>query len=109
MKGSKNMMGGMGQMIKQANQMQSRMKKIQEELKQKTYTGKSGGEAISINISGEYLISEINIQDELFKDADKDMLQDLIIIAANDAIKAVKEDSEKQMGQITGGAMPGLF
>lgn len=109
MKGSKNMAGGMQQMLKQANQMQGKMKKIQEELKQKTYTGKSAGEAVCVNVSGEYLISTINIQDELFKEADKDTLQDLITIAANDAIKIAKEDSETQMGQITGGAMPGLF
>lgn len=109
MKNSKNMAGGMQQIMKQANQMQNRMKKVQEELKQKTYSGKSGGEAICVNVSGEYLISTINIQDELFKDADKDMLQDLIIIAANDAIKAAKEDSETQMNQVTGGAMPNLF
>lgn len=109
MKGSKNMMGGMQQMIKQANQMQSRMKKIQEELKQKTYTGKSGGDAICVSVSGEYLISTINIQEELFKDVDKDMLEDLITIAANDAIKAAKEESETQMSQVTGGSMPGLF
>lgn len=109
MNGSKNMAGGMQQMLKQANQMQNRMKKIQEELKQKTYIGKSGGEAISVNVSGEYLISSIAIAEELFKDADKDMLQDLITIATNDAIKAAKKDSETQMNQVTGGAMPGLF
>ncbi|MBE8221804.1 MAG: YbaB/EbfC family nucleoid-associated protein [Bdellovibrionales bacterium] len=109
MKGSKNMAGGMQQMIKQANQMQNRIKKIQEDLNQKTYSGKSGGEAVCVTVSGEYLISTISIKDELFKDADKEMLQDLITIAANDAIKSAKEDSETQMGQATGGAMPGLF
>ncbi|MBE8162624.1 MAG: YbaB/EbfC family nucleoid-associated protein [Bdellovibrionaceae bacterium] len=103
------MAGGMQQMLKQANQMQSRMKKIQEELKQKTYSAKAGGDAVCVSVSGEYLLSKISIQDELFKDADSETLQDLIIIASNEAIKAAKKDSETQMNQVTGGAMPGLF
>lgn len=109
MKFSKNGMGGMQQMLKQANQMQSKMKKIQDELKQKTYSGQSAGKAIDVSVSGDYLIKEITIDDEFFKEADKDSLQDLISIAANQAISAAKKDSETQMNQVTGGAMPGLF
>lgn len=109
MKFPKNGMGGMQQMLKQANQMQSRMKKIQDDLKQKTYSGKSAGKAINVLVSGDYLIKEITIEDDFFKEADKDSLQDLISIAVNQAISEAKKDSETQMNQVTGGAMPGVF
>ena len=102
--------GGMAQLMKQANHMQLKMKKLQEELAQKTYEGTSGGGAVKVTVNGENQIKAIEIQDDVFKSGDKDMLQDMVLTAANDALKVAKETSAKEMEKITGGMnIPGLF
>lgn len=110
MKGHKGMTGGLQKMLKQASQMQSKMKKIQEELNIKEYSGQSGGNAVAVTVTGEYLIKNLSIDKESFKEMDLDMLQDLIVTATNSAIKEAKKDSETQLGAMTGGMnIPGLF
>ncbi len=102
--------GGMQQLLKQANQMQNKMKKVQEELAEKEYEGTAGGGAVTATVNGNYLLVKMNINEEAIDPEDKDMLQDLIITATNDAIKTAKETSEKEMSKITGGfGMPGMF
>lgn len=102
--------GGMAQLMKQANQMQLKMKKLQEELALKTYDGTAGGGAVTVTVSGENLLKAIAIQDDVFKSGDKEMLQDLILAATNDALKVAKDTSAKEMEKITGGMnIPGLF
>ncbi|MGZ5278395.1 MAG: YbaB/EbfC family nucleoid-associated protein [Pseudobdellovibrionaceae bacterium] len=102
--------GGMAQLMKQANQMQLKMKKLQEELAQKTYDGTSGGGAVTVTVNGDSQIQAIAIQDDVFKSGDKDMLQDMLLTAANEALKVAKETSAKEMEKITGGMnIPGLF
>jgi DNA-binding YbaB/EbfC family protein len=102
--------GGMAQLMKQANQMQMKMKKLQEELAQKNYDGTAGGGVVKVTVSGESVVKAIQIQDDVFKSGDKDMLQDLIMAATNDALKTAKEISAKEMEKITGGMnIPGLF
>lgn len=106
----KGMQGGMAQLMKQANQMQMKMKKVQDELAEKTYTGTAGGGAVSIEINGNYLIQKVNISADLMSSGDKDMLQDLIQAATNEAVKTAKDFSSKEMEKITGGMnIPGLF
>lgn len=106
----KGMGGGMAQLMKQANQMQLRMKKLQEELAQRTYDGSSGGEAVKVTVNGDHLIQQIHIDAEVFKSGDVEMLQDLIAAATNDAIKVAKDTSAKEMEKITGGMnIPGMF
>jgi hypothetical protein len=96
--------------MKQANQMQLKMKKLQEELAQKTYEGTSGGGAVKVTVNGENQIKAIEIQDDVFKSGDKDMLQDMVLTGANDALKTAKDTSAKEMEKITGGMnIPGLF
>jgi DNA-binding YbaB/EbfC family protein len=102
--------GGMAQLMKQANQMQLKMKKLQEELAQKDYDGTAGGGAVKVTVSGESVLKAVVISDDVFKSGDKEMLQDLILAAANDALKVAKETSSKEMEKITGGMnIPGLF
>jgi len=106
----KGLGGGMAQLMKQANQMQMKMKKIQEELALKTFDGSSGGGAVQITVTGEHLIQSIKINPEVMKSGDVEMLQDLITAAANDAIKVAKETTSKEMEKVTGGMnIPGLF
>lgn len=110
MKNFPGMGGGMAQLMKQANQMQLKMKKAQEEIAKMTFEGTSGGGAVTATVSGEHLLLSIKIDPEVMKSGDAEMLQDMIVTAANDGIKKAKETSAKEMEKITGGAgIPGLF
>ncbi|MCB0355967.1 MAG: YbaB/EbfC family nucleoid-associated protein [Bdellovibrionales bacterium] len=102
--------GGMQQLMKQANQMQNRMKKVQEELKQREFEGSAGGGGVTVKVNGDTQLTAVMIQQEVINDGDAEMLQDLILAATNDAIKLAKETSQKEMEKITGGfSMPGMF
>ncbi len=107
----KGMAGGMAQLMKQANQMQMKMKKLQDELATKTYDGTAGGGAVTITVNGDHFLKNITINPDVMKSGDVDMLQDLITAAANDAIKVAKETSAKEMEKITGGmgGLSGMF
>lgn len=94
--------GGMQGMMKQMNQMKKRMEKVQEELAQREYEGTAGGEAVKVIVKGENNIDRVEISEDLASSGDQEMLQDLIALAANDALKKAKEDNEKEMGKITG-------
>lgn len=102
--------GGMQQLMKQANQMQNRMKKVQEDLKLREFEGTAGGGGVIVKVNGENMITSVQIQQEVVTDGDVEMLQDLILAASNDAIKLAKDTSQKEMDKITGGvSMPGMF
>jgi DNA-binding YbaB/EbfC family protein len=101
--------GGMAQLMKQANQMQLKMKKVQEELNARTFEGTAGGGAVKVVAAGNSTIQSIAISDDAFKSGDKEMLQDLITVAANEALKTAKDTHSKEMEKITGGMnIPGL-
>lgn len=106
----KGMPGGMQQFLKQANQMQQRMQKLQGELAGKQYDASSGGGAVTVVVSGESKIVSLKISDDVIKSGDAEMLQDLILTAVNEAIKKSKDSYETEMNKITGGlAIPGMF
>ncbi|MCS6838595.1 MAG: YbaB/EbfC family nucleoid-associated protein [Bdellovibrionaceae bacterium] len=106
----KGFSGSMSELIRQANQMQTKMKKVQEELAKQTFEGSSGGGAIKVTVTGEYLVKSVTIDPEFLKTPDTEMLQDMILTAVNEAIKNAKETSQKEMQKITGGlAIPGLI
>jgi nucleoid-associated protein EbfC len=105
----KGMMGGMAGLMKQANQMQLKMKKAQEELALREFTGTSGGGAVTAKVTGENKILALTIDPEVIKQGDAEMLQDLVISAVNDALKTAKETSSQEMSKITGGMnLPGF-
>ncbi len=100
----------MQNLIRQANQMQSKMKKLQEELALKEYSSQSGGGAISVTIRGENHIASLTINPEIFKEADAEMLQDMLTTALNDALETAKKDQDAEMAKLTGQMnIPGLF
>lgn len=102
--------GGMQNLMKQANQMQNKMKKVQEEFSSKTFTGSAGGGAVEVVVTGEYFISSMNIKPEVMEGGDIEMATEMIQLAANDAIKISKAEYKKEMDSITGGAsVPGMF
>ena len=100
----------MQNLIRQANQMQAKMKKLQEELAEKMYEGTSGGGAVKVTVKGENNISALQIDPEIFKEGDVEMLQDMLLTALNDALTTAKKDQEEEMGKVTGNMnIPGLF
>ena len=102
--------GGMQQLMRQANQMQTKMKKLQEELADRKFEGGSGGGAVKITATGEQRIAAVEISPDVFASGDKEMLEDLILTAANEALSAAKKTSDEEMSKITGGfPMPGMF
>lgn len=106
----KGLPGGMHALMKQANQMQMRMKKVQEELATKEFEGTSGGGAVVVKVNGDNKILAVTINPEVVKAGDVEMLQDLILTATNDAIRIAKETSQKEMDKVTGGLnIPGMF
>ena len=86
----------MQNLIRQANQMQTKMKQLQEELAEKEYQSSSGGGAIQVTIKGENHISALTISPEIFKDGDAEMLQDMLTTAINDALSTAKKDQEEE-------------
>lgn len=105
----KGMMGGMAGLMKQANQMQMKMKKLQEELATREFSGTSGGGAVTAKVNGENKILALTINPDVISGGDAEMLQDLVISAVNDALKTAKETSSQEMSKITGGMnFPGM-
>jgi DNA-binding YbaB/EbfC family protein len=106
----KNFPNGMQNFMKQAQQMQMKMAKLQEELATRTVDASSGGGAVKATVTGSQLLSAISISKDVAEAQDLDMLQDLILTAVNEALKKAKEMSDSEMQKITGGmSMPGLF
>ena len=92
---------GMVSMIQKAKKMQEDMKVAQEEIKSISCQGESGSGAIQVTLSGEYLVTKIKIDESLL--TDKDMLEDLIMIALNDASSQIREISKAKLKNVTGG------
>lgn len=107
--GGGGMQGGMANLMRQANQLQIKMKKAQEELATREYQGTSGGGAVTVTVRGEHEMVGLKINDDVMKSGDIEMLQDLILTATNDALKKAKETSSAEMEKLTGGmSIPGL-
>ncbi|MDI6795587.1 MAG: YbaB/EbfC family nucleoid-associated protein [Desulfatibacillaceae bacterium] len=101
---------GMGNILKQAQQLQAKMEKLQEELAQKTVEGSAGGGMVRVVANGKQQIISINIEKEVVDPEDVEMLQDMITAAVNDALAKSQEMATQQMGSLTGGLnIPGLF
>lgn len=106
----KGFSGGMAQLMKQANQMQTRMKKVQDDLAKQEYEGTSGGGAVTVKVNGEYKMISLTINPDVVKSGDVEMVQDLVLTATNEAVKIARETSQKEMEKVTGGMnIPGLF
>ena len=102
-------MKGMGNMMKQAQQLQSKMMKLQEELADKSVDASSGGGMVNVTANGRQQILSIRIEEEVVDPDDIEMLQDLILAAVNDALAKAQEMVSSEMGKLTGGLnIPGL-
>jgi len=92
---------GMVSMIQKAKKMQEDMKVAQEEIKSISCQGESGSSAVKITLTGEYLVTNIEIDASLL--SEKEMLEDLIMTALNDASSQVREISKAKLKNVTGG------
>jgi hypothetical protein len=102
-------MKGMGNMMKQAQKLQSQMLKLQEELGHKTVESSAGGGMVTVVANGRQQIVSIKIEPEVIDPEDADMLQDLVLAAVNDALSKAQEMVSSEMGKLTGGLnIPGL-
>jgi len=103
-------MKGMGNMMKQAQQLQSKMLKLQEEMADKTVETSSGGGMIKVVANGRQQVLSIQIEKEVVDPDDVEMLQDLILAAVNDALIKSQEMATQEMSKLTGGLnIPGLM
>ena len=103
-RGIPGMGGGMNMnMIKQAQKMQQDMMKMQQELENKTYTAAAGGGAVSATVTGKRVLESITIDPDAVDPEDMEMLQDMIVAAVNEALRAAENDSASSMQQLTGG------
>ncbi|MGC0371623.1 MAG: hypothetical protein DGJ47_000316 [Rickettsiaceae bacterium] len=99
------------QLMKQAQAMQKKMGDMQKEIASKTYEGKAGGGLVSIAMSGNGHMQKIDIDPSLLEKDEKEMLEDLIVAAHNDAKSKAEEDSKASMGGAfgdVGNLPPGL-
>jgi DNA-binding YbaB/EbfC family protein len=103
-------MKGMGNMMKEAQKLQARMLKMQEELAEKTVESAVGGGMIKVVANGRNQVVTIRIEKEVVNPEDVEMLQDLILAAVNDALSKSQEMVAAQMSKLTGGLnLPGLI
>ncbi len=101
-------MGGMGgginmNMIKQAQKMQQDMQRMQSEMEAKEYSAQAGGGVVSATVTGKRELVSLVIDPEAVDPEDVEMLQDMIVAAVNEAIRAADSEMSSTMQQITGG------
>lgn len=100
----------MGELMKQAQQFQQQLSKIQEELGTKTVTGSAGGGMVTATFNGRSELVDLVIEPEAVSPGDVRMLQDLIRSAINDGLVKAKQLGQGELGKLTGGMnIPGLF
>ena len=96
------MKGGLGNIMKQAQKMQEDLQKAQEELARAQIQGESGGGMVKVTMNGKYEVARVEIDDSMIGD-DKEMLEDLIAAACNDAVHKIAEKSQETMSAATSG------
>jgi DNA-binding YbaB/EbfC family protein len=103
-------MKGMGNIMKQAQRLQSQMLKLQEELAEKTVEATAGGGMVRAVANGKQQILSIRIEKEVVDPDDVEMLEDLVLAAVNDALSRAQEMVTEEMNKLTGGMnIPGIM
>jgi DNA-binding YbaB/EbfC family protein len=96
------MKGGLGNLMKQAQKMQESMQKAQEELAAMEVTGQAGGGLVSVVMNGKHEVMRVSLDNSLLEE-DRDMLEDLIAAAINDAVHKVEKTTQEKMASVTSG------
>jgi len=97
------MPGNMNNLMKQAQRMQQKMAEQQKELETREYNGSAGGGAVEVRVSGKKEVLEVNIKPEACDPDDVETLQDMVLLAVNEALRQADAASEEAMGSLTGG------
>lgn len=106
----KGMGGSLQNIMRQANQMQMKMKKLQAELDTREFTGTAGGDAVKVTVLGTMQLKNVEIKPDVVSADDIEMLQDLVTAATNDALKTAKTTCDEEMNKVTGGMnIPGMM
>ena len=108
----RGMPGGMNQMamMKQAQKMQQELLRMQEEQENKTYSATTGGGMVTASVNGKHEVVDLMINPEAVDPDDVEMLQDMVIAAVNEAMRAADADAANNMSRLTGGLnLGGLF
>jgi DNA-binding YbaB/EbfC family protein len=97
-------------MMKQAKVMQQKFLEIQKELKEMEFEASAGGGAVKVKVNGEQEIIEVKINKDMVTAGDLEMIEDMVMVAINDAVKQSKDEAKNKMASLTGGMnIPGLF
>ena len=95
--------------MQQAQQMQQNMARVQEELAKKSVTGTAGGGMVQVTVNGKSEVMGVTLEPAIIDPGEREMLQDLIAAATNDALRKAKELGKGELGKLTGGLnIPGL-
>ncbi len=105
---SGGMPGNMNNLMKQAQRMQRQMEEASKEIEEQEVTATAGGGAVEVTVSGKKEIVKIKLAEEVVDPEDIEMLEDLVMAAANEALRQVDEMSQQSMQKITGGAGGGF-
>jgi nucleoid-associated protein EbfC len=93
--------------LQQAQELQGRVQKVQEELRQVTVTGSAGGGLVTVDVNGQGEIQRVHLDPSVVNPSDVEMLEDLIVVAVADAQKKAQAEAQAQMGKVAGGmALP---
>lgn len=96
------MKGGMGNLMKQAQKMQEQLQKAQAQLAEAEVTGESGAGLVKVTMNGRHDVKRVVIDDAVMSE-DKEMLEDLVAAAVNDAVRKIEQNSQEHMGKLTAG------
>ncbi len=100
----------MNDILRQAQVMQSKLTKLQQEMAERSYEAASGGGMVKAEVSGKQELRRLTIDPKALEGGDVEMLQDLILAAVNEAGRIARETMEREMNNISGGIkLPGIF
>ena len=101
--------GGMGNLFKQAQEMQAKLARTQEELAHRTVEAAAGGGMVRVTVTGQLALASIKIDPAVVNPEDVEMLQDLVLAATNEGLRLARDMAAEEMSKITGGMkIPGL-
>lgn len=96
-------------LLRQAKKMQKEINEVEKVVNEQIFEGSAGGEAVKVIIKGSLEVKNITISEDLLKE-DKEQVEEMIMLAVNDAIKTATTEKDKKMNAVTGGVkMPGVF
>jgi DNA-binding YbaB/EbfC family protein len=102
--------GEMGNLLKQAQEMQREINRVREELRETVVEGTAGGGAVRVEVTGDRKVQKVELSDEVASSGDRGMIEDLVLAALRDGLGKAEKLAEESLGKVTGGVnLPGLF